>query len=45
MDILIKTIISLLGGLGILGLVIVFLLFFPEKVKLIQASMTFTEIG
>lgn len=40
MDILIKTVISILGGLGVLGLLIVFILFFPEKVKLIQASIT-----
>lgn len=40
MDILIKTVISIFGGLGVLGLVILFILFFPEKVKLIQASIT-----
>lgn len=40
MDILIKTISGLLGGLGFFGFVIVFPLFFPEKVKLIQASIT-----
>ena len=40
MDILIKTVIGLFGGLGVLGLVILFILFFPEKVKLIQASIT-----
>lgn len=40
MDILIKIVLNILGGLSILGLVIIFFLFFPEKVKLIQASIT-----
>lgn len=40
MDILITTILGLIGGISFLGLVIVYLLFFPEKAKLIQASIT-----
>lgn len=40
MDSLIEKILSLLGGLGILALSVIFILFFPDKVKLIQASIT-----
>lgn len=40
MDILITTILGLIGGISFLGVVIVYLLFFPEKAKLIQASIT-----
>lgn len=40
MNILIKVVIDILSGLGFIGILIVFILFFPEKVKIIQASIT-----
>jgi small subunit ribosomal protein S1 len=40
MDFLIKAVWTLFQGLGVLGLLAVFILFFPDKVKLIQASIT-----
>lgn len=39
MDILIKTLLTILGGVGLLGLIAIFILVFPEKVKLIQSSI------
>ena len=40
METLLKIVLGALGSFGIIGLLIVFILFFPEKVKLIQASIT-----
>lgn len=40
MDFLIKAVWTLISGLGVLGFLTVFVLFFPDKVKLIQASIT-----
>ena len=40
MDILLKAFIGIVGGLGLLGIIAVFIIIFPEKVKLIQASVT-----
>lgn len=40
MDILLKTLLGIIGSIGILGLIAIFIIVFPEKVKLIQASIT-----
>lgn len=40
MDTLVEVILYVFGGLGVIGLLVVFILVFPEKVQLIQASIT-----